>query len=162
MNTEQHDEISPHPLPLEEIRVIEEGDARTFAVQAVVFVLEERASGDYSEAVLLNDAPVPVVGEDGHQIGWASLALVGNKVVATAHIDYHCPERLNIETQRVWAHPAIETYMDEGDEEARRRKKSRGEDLVDPPLVNSFEVISIRLLSGVRAGDLPPVGSPIL
>lgn len=141
--------IHPHSVPLEQIRVIEPEDARTFTVQALVMRLGATELYDYSDAELINSAPVPVTGQDGHQIGWASLNATERGVIATAHIDYHCPERFSIETGRVWPHAQIERFT---------REPVKGK----PTEVDAYEITSIQLVPDIKAGDLPHVGRPIL
>ena len=137
---------------LEPVKVIEQEDARLFAVDAVLMHLDDKHNEVYNYALvqLLDNLPVPVVGEDGAQIGWANLSIKGNKLLASIKIDFHCPERLSVEAgQAVWALPLVERY--------------RGLDVKDkkdePLLVSHIQVTSIRLSTGIRPGDrgLPPV-----
>lgn len=143
-------DAAPFLEPLEPVRLIEETDARTFATHAVLLDMTPGKSElyDYSDAALLNDTPVPVVGTEGRQIGWATVSQAGNKLVAAIKMDYHCPERLSIQTgEKVYAVSSIERF---------------GPDFPKgmPQPVEAVEVTSICLDPLVRSSDLhlPPVG----
>ena len=146
-------DAAPFLEPLEPTRLIEQGDARTFATHAILLDMAPGKSElyDYSDTALLNDAPVPVVGSEGRQIGWASVSQVGTKLVAAIKIDFHCPERLSIEAgEKVYAVSSIERFGPEF---------SNG--VIAP--VEAVEVTSICLDSLVRSSDLhiPPVGEDL-
>ena len=107
-------------IPLERIKVVDASEARTYACQSVLAILDANAT-DYSDLVLLNYTPVPVVDESGFQIGSASVRLEDwsnrKRIVAQLHLDYSTPERLAIETgvPKTWAWANIAMHADPQD-----------------------------------------------
>lgn len=123
-----------------------DSDLKTFSAQAVLLDMgHETELYDYSDATLFYDAPVPVVGESGRQVGWACIKNRGKEIIGDLKIDYHCPERLSIEAgNKVYALASIERY---------------GEESKGKMAVEMVEVTSVALDSSVKSSDLhiPPV-----
>lgn len=99
------------PLPKTGERVIDEESTKTFRCEAVVLYLDDE-DGKYlyegAEAHFEN--PVPVFNSEHKRIGAAALSVEGKVVKAEIFLDYHTPERLNIETKSVPVYAHINAY----------------------------------------------------
>lgn len=78
-------------------RVVDNSTAKTFPVKAVLAILDSpHLTFNFME--LNVDNPVPVYSADRKILGYASVFVEGNKLLAEGSIDYASPERLSIET----------------------------------------------------------------
>jgi hypothetical protein len=82
-------------------------DTRVFRTKAEVYRTDPEV-GVYWEN------PVPVYGLDGKLIGAASLSHFGGTVRANIVMEPHSPERLDIETGKLWAWPDCLALVVEG------------------------------------------------
>lgn len=101
------------PIPHDNIaieRVISGDEVKTFQRSATVLFLDDECPGErYEGADVGYDNPVPVVSDDGKVIGSCELHLEGRRVEGEFFLDYHIPERLEIEEGVVKLYPDIES-----------------------------------------------------
>lgn len=78
-------------------RVITQEDARLYRAKAILAYLDD-SSLDFSKATITTEGNlVPIESEDGKLLGYASVDLVNNRLLAEVAIDYATPERLSAE-----------------------------------------------------------------
>lgn len=125
------DEEKIEPLP-EEIaigKVIDEENTKTFKFSGVVLYLDDRSPCEsYEGCVVEFENPVEVTNSSGETIGCVTLNIEGKAVMGEFFLDYHCPERLNLETKSVPMYSSISAlesadYFENEDKEVVKYSK---------------------------------------
>lgn len=87
------------PEPSEtEGKLIFQDDVKLFNVVGILAILDSPFF-DYSEVNVKFRNPVSVKDTQRKKIGFANIFLQNGKIAAELSIDYHCPERLDIENK---------------------------------------------------------------
>lgn len=95
-----NDDINPLPEQIEIERVIDGNETKTYECKGTVLMLDNNVAGDrYKGCEVGFTNPVPVKSDDGTLIGHCVLEVVGRRVEGHFFLNYHTPERLELETK---------------------------------------------------------------
>lgn len=93
-------------------RVIDGAETKTLAVKGVVAYLSS-GSLDFTESNIFLDNPVPVLGLGDSVVGYATISLQGQSLVAELFLRYDSEERLLVENgESLYPHINGEMYLD--------------------------------------------------
>lgn len=103
------EEIQPIQGPIEIERVIDGNEVKTYECNGTLLILDDTSPGQrYEGCEVFFINPVPVYSDDDTLIGHCTISVTGKRVDGQFFLDYHTPERLEIEQGIVKLYPDIE------------------------------------------------------
>jgi hypothetical protein len=105
--SEPDEQITPltEPAPIE--RVIDGNEVKLYRARAVIAYLDGEVYDLEATVFQFEDSLVPVVSDDGRQLGFATVTIEGTRVVADFGIDYASEERFLAETEAIKLYPHL-------------------------------------------------------
>lgn len=102
-------------------RVIDGNEVKTFEAKTIVLNLDNNPGAEsYVGCVVKFKNPVRVLSDDGSVIGAATLEVIGSRIEGHFFIDYHTPERLNIENKTEKLYPLLTSSEVSSEEEPNK------------------------------------------
>lgn len=81
-------------------KVYTQEETRLYRCRAILAFLDDSSVFDMNDSVVSSrDTPIPVENDDGKLLGFATIEVVGDRLLADIAIDYSTPERLVAETR---------------------------------------------------------------